>query len=1053
MNKTLIVLGVAFVILIGILLIPKHRQESASIPITIIDSVTKNDVGEITLAQPEYKNNDLSVSFVDSSKSENVLDIELKSHNSINEIKQVGIGWQVVMWYDINSVYFLKDALGTPEFIDMRTGKIVERDWNYVVWSNETYEDPIIECQGMTTQNGTAYNECSQTGTQSKTREVWLPYNSLNMPIGNTRIGIEVEVLPHDLIDGIWKIGGQRIEKHAVWTASLNSNIVAWYNFNEGSGTNIDDQVGHNKNGTTINSPVWVNGTFNSKGLNFSGSSQQYVNFTATDQFNVSGGGNLSISVWIYPNSSSGIKVIASKGGNWYLRQNGLKLDFVMADTGDFAYHNVWETTNNVLNTGKWQHIVFSYNGTRDYCESSAFFSVNGSVVSMTNTSGHIPCLNTTNQAGNFRIGELQDNVGLDFDGGIDEFGIWNKSLIPSEAVSLYNGGTGCTYQSCGIGIASIILSPPDTYNSTVNNVNFRINITDASFSGIKNVSLLINGTVNSTNSSGLRGMYNFSVNLGDGNYNWSAIVYDTSNNSYAPSNGTFTFLIAPFLLNSIAYNSTTYETALETYIANVSTRNNVTPSSSNLIWNGTVYPAAINSDGANFLLSRNLIINNTNSTTAFSLFNFTLNIGGLSYATNVYNQTINQTNLTVCNSPPLNVSFLNITFKDENSLTSINMSVPSIEFVYWLGDGTVNKILTYTNTNNNYNYTFCGVPINRNLNVQPTIQYKRVSDYPQRIWQPSTQVYNSTMTTQVLYGLSTTDGIYVTYQVIDAVGNQLSGVSVTVTRVIGSTTVTVGAGTTDAAGIVTFWVNPDALHTVSFSKSSYTTLTINQFPTQPTYTITLGSSISGGLTDYTRGVTYQIRLPLGTTLQGNTIYNFNLTLASIVFNLTSYGFNLYGDNNLVNANSSTSSTGGTISVNQNTGNFSHMVINYYWVINGTTTSATSGGWLIYTFNDSNYSINYFFTDLKTYAKQGIFGLDNDSLNLIIFAVIFLSVGIMSYKFGLTSPAAISGIVFALVFFFDVGLGMISIGKGVAHFTTIFIGLIMLFFIFREVTT
>ncbi len=69
----------------------------------------------------------------------------------------------------------------------------------------------------------------------------------------------------------------------------------------------------------------------------------------------------------------------------------------------------------------------------------------------------------------------------------------------------------------------------------------------------------------------------------------------------------------------------------------------------------------------------------------------------------------------------------------------------------------------------------------------------------------------------------------------------------------------------------------------------------------------------------------------------------------------------------------------------------------------------------------------------------------------------FLSVGIMSYKFGITSPGAISIFIFGLVFFFDIGLptaGGYSFIPNIGgfHFVTIFMGLICITLVIREWT-
>ena len=64
---------------------------------------------------------------------------------------------------------------------------------------------------------------------------------------------------------------------------------------------------------------------------------------------------------------------------------------------------------------------------------------------------------------------------------------------------------------------------------------------------------------------------------------------------------------------------------------------------------------------------------------------------------------------------------------------------------------------------------------------------------------------------------------------------------------------------------------------------------------------------------------------------------------------------------------------------------------------------------------------------------------------------IFIFAGIMSYKFGLTSPAAIFSLVFGLVLLFDVSFGLIPNVNGYP-LATILVGLLLIGLIFREVT-
>ncbi len=140
--------------------------------------------------------------------------IELKSHASVNEKKYVSQGDSVVMWYDFNFNGEYENGLGDVEFIDMNTGKIIERNYEFVYLVNETYDVRIEDCdryfKGLDTK-------CTLLRTEEETHEVWKLYNSRDIPAREIRIGIRTNVERDDYIDGIWTIGGKKIEKHATW--------------------------------------------------------------------------------------------------------------------------------------------------------------------------------------------------------------------------------------------------------------------------------------------------------------------------------------------------------------------------------------------------------------------------------------------------------------------------------------------------------------------------------------------------------------------------------------------------------------------------------------------------------------------------------------------------------------------------------------------------------------------------------------------------------------------------------------------------------------------
>jgi len=71
---------------------------------------------------------------------------------------------------------------------------------------------------------------------------------------------------------------------------------------------------------------------------------------------------------------------------------------------------------------------------------------------------------------------------------------------------------------------------------------------------------------------------------------------------------------------------------------------------------------------------------------------------------------------------------------------------------------------------------------------------------------------------------------------------------------------------------------------------------------------------------------------------------------------------------------------------------------------------------------------------------------------------LFVTVGILSYKYGLNNPLMLMIMVFAVVFFLDVGVGIIpdiSVlnGKIFPHLLTFITGLILAIMVIKEVST
>jgi len=495
---------------------------------------------------------------------------------------------------------------------------------------------------------------------------------------------------------------------------------------------------------------------------------------------------------------------------------------------------------------------------------------------------------------------------------------------------------------------------------------------------------------------------------------------------------------------NSRTFNSSTFETKTETYLINVTANSSLT--AVKLFWNSTNYSLTNQGSGI-WSFTRDMPIG-----IGTFPFNFQFVYDNELIISDNSTQEVNLTLFTPINST-YPTPFLNITFKDENTLTPINASVPTSTFTYYLGTGSVNKTLVYSNTTNNFNYTFAGTTGSLPLKVDAiSFQYKQGTDYPQRIWEPTLRTYNSTMTTQVLYLLKSTDGIYVTYQVVNSAGQPISNVDVEATRIIEGETVVVGIGQTDNAGLVTFWMNPDFVHTVTFQKSGYQTFTLNHFPTQSSYTIILSSGVTT-VDDFNFGVNYFVSPKVGTDLEANTNVNFNFTINSTYWNLTSFQFTLYNQDNVIIGGNSSSGNYGTIINIINVSNNTKIRMVASWIINGTETKV-SYSWNVFNSSVNQWSLKAFFEDLSLYSNQGMFGLNKNNLALIVFLIIFITTGIISYKFGLTSPAVISSVIFILVFLFDYILGMIPSPIGaIENLPTVIMAIIMISLIIKEVTS
>ena len=568
----------------------------------------------------------------------------------------------------------------------------------------------------------------------------------------------------------------------------------------------------------------------------------------------------------------------------------------------------------------------------------------------------------------------------------------------------------------------------------------------------LENMSLIIDDVIIETNNTPVNAtQYVFDdINLGGiGIYEWicsSCDIYGFCTNTTANH-----INVTGTIINSNTYNDPVVEGDNQTYEVNFTyDSNQFNISTGYLFYNGSFYSATEDSSGGNTTLWRTYIDvpltlgQQTEDKTFWWSFEFDNVTGTYGYNTSSATQTVNATNLSICYGNNVD-PYINYTFWDEDDSSQINGTIDGT-WDYWVSSGTGSVYRTYTYDNNTGwdNWTMCFNQSNYNITVDYQIDYDAIG-YPQRSVNGTKTYTNTTTTEEKLYLLSSSDGIYVTFQVINSALQALQNTIVNAT--VGG--VLIGSGLTDAAGSITFWLDPTSSHVFQFYKTGYDLYSTTITPTQTSYTVTLGGDTTTA-SDYMRGISYTIA-PAQTTLYNDTVYTFSFTIDSDYWDIDEYGFVLTNSTGTILTSDINSGNGGTASQNYNVSSNQEIIMEFYWDIDGNQTNVTRS-WYVINSEGTGWSISNFVIDLTNYSDDGMFGMTSFALSLLIYLAIFMFVGIMSYKFGITSPAAISIMIFALVALVDVGFGLVPNKVGaVTYFPTIFTGIVSVALLLREV--
>ena len=154
--------------------------------------------------------------------------------------------------------------------------------------------------------------------------------------------------------------------------ADPDPNLVGWWRFDEGSGSDANDSSGNDNNGTLNGNPQWVAGKIEPYALDFDGSGD-YVDVPGSGSLDFSR--SFTISAWLAPTATPSAQM--SWFGYYDVYSTGRSINLRAYPNGrirfDF-YNNILDTAEGVMSFGSWNHIVATY----DYDTDTSAIYVNG---------------------------------------------------------------------------------------------------------------------------------------------------------------------------------------------------------------------------------------------------------------------------------------------------------------------------------------------------------------------------------------------------------------------------------------------------------------------------------------------------------------------------------------------------------------------------------------------------------------------------------------------------------------------------------------------------
>jgi len=702
--------------------------------------------------------------------------------------------------------------------------------------------------------NGSYIREWTILNIKSENRPIWEPLNIKNkFPIGTYDIKLVGSKNVYDSVDWIIKNNNHWIDQWALWSAVVSGGFID--NFNRAD----NQDIGNDWNETFDVGQGGVNASITSNTLliqDFSGTNN--IRVTANDSSTNTAGQHQELEFRYFTEGVNKAVIVDGMILNIF-NENKFLHQVVMNDTAILVKGGVVAGTNlTYTDTSTFQNISLIFNWTSNVTQAYINESNFGNI--------------SFQDSGILQMGGVQFN---------------------SAAASVL-GNLTVDYVQWGEESPSIIYlnSPEDSFISISESVEF--NCSADSLDTITNISLYIDGIINFTNDTSSQNVSLFNIvdGISFGDHLWTCGIETDQGDFLIEDNRTFS--VGYITENSQDYNGSSYETSLETFQINITYNDSVySEVKANLFYNGTNYTGTgLGSAGEGiFTLNINLplIINNPANNSFFWQIIFDdVNLQNSSEKS----QTVNPLLLDRCNSTLTDPYYINFTFSNEDDGSTLDAKIDSLSWQHYLGSGSINKTLTYNNITNHSSYSFCLFPSDVILYNDLTLQYSS-NGFPQRRFTSTSSLGINASFNQTLYLLPSADGIYSVYQVQTSAGSGLSNVEVTVEKKIGGIWTLVESGTTDSAGSVTFWLNPDFDHRFTFTKTGYVSQQVTIRPSSSTYTLIMTKSTGDAqYTLSTEGVKWIIS-PAPGVLDPNLTYTFEFNITSTNSNLTGCKFEL----------------------------------------------------------------------------------------------------------------------------------------------------------------